>query len=126
MPIAIWCLLVAALLPMATIFPAKLNKSFDNANPRDPDYWRSGFRARARAAEANGFEAFPFFAVSVFVALGQGGDPVWIDKLAVLFILLRLIFIACYYTDRATPRSLSWAAGLFTVIALFTSPLWSV
>lgn len=125
MPVSVWCILIAAILPIAAVFPAKLSKDFDNANPRDPDYWRDGFRARAQAAQANGFEAFPFFAIAVIVGLGQGGDPGWIDRLAVLFIAMRLIFIFCYWTDRATPRSLSWAVGFFSVVGIFTTPLWS-
>lgn len=126
MPIAIWCLLAAAILPMATLFPAKLNREFSNRTPRDPDYWKSGFRSRAHAAHANGFEVFPFFAVSVIVGLWQGGNPDWIDKLAMLFLLLRLIYIGCYYADRPTPRSLAWTAGYISAVAIFTSPLWSV
>ena len=58
MPFAIWCVLAAAILPILSAFPAKLSKDFDNANPRDPAYWKSGFRARAAGAQANGFEAF--------------------------------------------------------------------
>ncbi len=125
MPIAIWCILVAALLPPLSIFPAKMNRNFDNARPRDPAFWQDGFRARAKGAAANGYEAFPFFAAAVLVALSQRGDPYWIDQLAVLFILLRLIFIGCYWTDRATPRSISWAASFLAIIAIFTSPVWS-
>lgn len=125
MPIAIWCILAAAILPILSAFPAKLNRDFDNSNPRNPDYWRDGFRARAQAAQANGFEAFPFFAVSVFVAMSQGASPYWIDQLAVLFILLRLIYVFCYWTDRSNPRSLAWAASFITIVALFTSSLWS-
>ncbi|MBO6891777.1 MAG: MAPEG family protein [Roseibium sp.] len=125
MPVAYWCVLAAAILPVLTVFPAKLNKDFDNANPRDPAYWKDGFRARAQAAQANGFEAFPFFAVAVFVAMSQGADRYWIDQLAVLFVLLRLIYVFCYWTNRASPRSLAWAAGWLTTIALFTSSLWS-
>ncbi|MBN9672836.1 MAPEG family protein [Roseibium aggregatum] len=125
MPVAIWCILAAAILPYAAILPAKFSREFDNANPRDPAYWREGFRARARAAESNGYEAFPFFAAAVFVALSQGGTGDWVDRLAVLFVALRLIFVFCYWTDRATPRSLSWAASFLTILAIFTSPLWS-
>ncbi|POF34049.1 MAPEG family protein [Roseibium marinum] len=125
MPFALWCVLIAAILPVLSVFPAKLGKDYDNANPRDQDYWRQGFRARAQGAQANGFEAFPFFAVAVFVAMSQGGDPAWIDRLAVLFIALRLIYIACYWADRANPRSLAWAASFLTIVALFTSSLWS-
>lgn len=126
MPIALWCILIAAILPPLTVFPAKLNKDFDNANPRDPGYWKTGFRARASAAQANGFEALPFFTAAVIIGLWQGGSTDWIDKLAVLFIGLRLIFIGCYYMNRATPRSIAWAAAFLTTIAIFTSPVWSV
>lgn len=125
MPIALWCVLIAAILPIAAVVPAKLNKDFDNANPRDPAYWSGGFRARAQGAQANGFEAFPFFAAAVIIGLGQGGDPVWIDRLAELFIGLRMIYTLCYWTDRATPRSLAWTAGFAATIAIFTSPVWS-
>ncbi|WFE89700.1 MAPEG family protein [Roseibium porphyridii] len=125
MSIALWCILIAAILPILSAFPAKLNKDFNNALPRDPDYWREGFRARAQAAQANGFEAFPFFAVAVFVAMSQGADPNWIDRLAVLFVLLRLIYVFCYWMDRSTPRSLAWAAAFLTIVGLFTSSLWS-
>jgi uncharacterized MAPEG superfamily protein len=125
MPIALWCVLVAAILPMLSALPAKMNRAYDNSRPRDPDYWREGFRARAQWAQANGFEAFPFFAVSVFVALSQGGDPEWIDRLAILFVLLRLIYVFCYWTDRSSPRSLAWGAAFLTCMALFTSSLWS-
>ncbi|MBO6756496.1 MAG: MAPEG family protein [Roseibium sp.] len=125
MPLSIWCILIAAVLPILSVFPAKMSKEFDNANPRDPDYWRSGFRSRAQAAQANGYEAFPLFAIAVIVGLGQGGDSHWINQLAVLFIGLRLIYIFCYWTNRATPRSVAWTAGFLTTVAIFTSPVWS-
>ena len=125
MPIAIWCILIAAVLPVLSVFPAKLSREYNNANPRNPDYWRDDFRARAQAAQNNGFEAFPFFAVSVFVSMSQGASLYWVDQLAVLFILLRLIYVFCYWTDRATPRSIAWLASFITIVALFTSSLWS-
>lgn len=125
MPTALWCVLFAAILPILSAMPAKFSRSFDNARPRDPHYWSEGFRARAQWAQANGFEAFPFFAVAVFVALSQGGDPEWIDRLAVLFVLLRLIYVFCYWADRATPRSLAWFAAFMSTVALFTCSLWS-
>ncbi len=125
MPIAIWCILIAALLPILAVFPAKLSRSYDNSNPRNPEFWKEGFRSRAQAAQANGFEAFPFFAIAVIVGLGQGGSAEWIDKLAVLFIGLRIIYVFCYWTDRSTPRSITWAAAFISTIAIFTSPLWS-
>ena len=125
MPFAVWCLLAAAVLPILSAFPAKFSKEFDNARPRDADYWQSGFRARAAWAQANGFEAFPFFAAAVIVGLWQGGDPHWIDQLAGLFIGARLIYVFCYWTDRSTPRSIAWAVGFLSSTAIFTSPIWS-
>ncbi|ADZ72660.1 MAPEG family protein [Polymorphum gilvum] len=125
MPVAVWCILLAAFLPMAAVLPAKMNKGFDNARPRDPAYWADGFRARAQWAQENGFEAFPLFAISVIVGLGQGGDAGWIDRLAVLFVALRVVYTACYWLDRATPRSLAWLAATATSLAIFTSPVWS-
>lgn len=125
MPIALWCVLVAAFLPMLAVLPAKMSKDFDNARPRDPAYFAEGFRARAQWAQANGFEAFPLFAVAVVVGLWQGGDPVWIDQLAGLFVLMRIIYTVCYWTDRASPRSLSWMVATASSVAIFISPLWS-
>ncbi len=125
MPVALWCVLIAAVLPILSAMPAKINREFNNAKPRDPDYWKEGFRARAQGAQANGFETFPFFAVAVFVAMSQGADAGWIDRLAVLFVMLRVIYVFCYWTDRATPRSIAWFAGFLTTVVLFTSSLWS-
>ncbi len=125
MSLSIWCILIAAVLPVLSVFPAKLSKDFDNAKPRDPEYWRDGFRSRAQAAQANGFEAFPLFAVSVFVGIGQGGSTYCIDQLAVLFVLMRAIYIFCYWTDRPTPRSIAWAVGFIACLAIFSSPVWS-
>jgi len=124
-PVSLWCILITALLPALSLLPAKIDKSFDNARPRDPEYWKSGFRARARAAHANGYEAFPFFAVAVIVGLWQGGDADWITRLAVLFVAMRLIYIGSYWADRATPRSIAWGAGHACIVAIFTSPVWS-
>ena len=125
MPVSIWCILISAILPILSALPAKLDKSFDNADPKNSDYWRDGFRARAQNAQTNGYEAFPFFAAAVIVALGQGGSLYWVDQLSVLFIGLRLIYIACYWTNRSTPRSIAWIASFVTIIAIFTSPVWS-
>ena len=44
MTLALWCILAAAILPALSGFPAKLDRDFDNARPRDPDFWRDGVR----------------------------------------------------------------------------------
>ncbi len=124
-PFSVWCILAAGVLPILAAAPAKFSRDFSNAYPRDPAFWASGFRARAAAAQANGFEAFPLFAISVIVGLGQGGDPAWIDRLAGLFIGLRVIYIVCYWTNRPSHRSLVWALAFLTTLAIFSSPVWS-
>jgi uncharacterized MAPEG superfamily protein len=125
MPIALWCVLLAAFLPVLSVIPAKATGDFDNARPRDPAFWREGFRARAAGAMANGFEAFPLFAVAVLVALDRGGAPGTADALAVGFVLVRIAYVVAYWTDRPTLRSALWTAGLALSVALFTLPVWS-
>jgi uncharacterized MAPEG superfamily protein len=125
MPIALWCVLVAAVLPIVAVMPAKLGGEFDNSRPRDPDYWRAGFRARAAGAMANGFEAFPLFAVAVIVGLEWGGSAAIIDVLAAGFVLARIGYTLAYWGDRPSVRSLLWTVGLVLAVAIFLSPLWS-
>ncbi len=125
MSFPLWTILIAGLMPWVSVLPAKFSRKFDNSNPRDPEYWKEGFCLRARSAEINGLEAFPLFAVSVLVALAYGGDPDWIERLCGLFIAMRVLFVACYWLNRATLRSLVWFVGLICSVALFTSPAWS-
>ena len=69
MTTAYWCVLVAALMPYVAVSIAKSGgERFDNSNPRLWLERQQGFRARANAAQANSFEAFPFFAAAVIVA----------------------------------------------------------
>lgn len=116
------CLLIAGLLPVvcAGIVKAGL-KGYDNHNPRAWLAQATGFRARANAAQANSFEAFPFFASGVLLALHAGVDPARVDALAVAFVLARLGYIACYLADKATWRSLIWTVGMGCVVALHVS-----
>ncbi len=69
MTIAYWCVLVAAVIPLISIGIAKAGG--ERYNNRHPRVWldkQQGYRARAAAAEANSFEAFPFFAAAVIIA----------------------------------------------------------
>ncbi|MDD7909742.1 MULTISPECIES: MAPEG family protein [Pseudovibrio] len=125
MPFAIWSILIAGLLPLVALLPGKMSKSFDNSDPRNPEYWSEPFRRRAQSAHYNSLEAFPFFAVAVFVALGQGGDPEWINSLCGLFLSMRVLYIACFWLNRASLRSLTWTVGFACTIAIFTTPVWT-
>jgi uncharacterized MAPEG superfamily protein len=125
MPIALWCVLVAAVLPALSVFPAKLGGDYDNARPRDPEFWRDGFRARAFGAMANGFEAFPLFAVAVVVATSRGGAGAVVDTLSVIWVVARILYVACYWADRPTLRSAVWAVSFLVAVAIFLTPIWA-
>jgi len=118
--LAYWCVLMAAILPMVCAYIAKsggMGRSkeqggFDNHDPRAWLQQQTGVQARANAAQANSFEALPFFIGAVVIAHQLGAAQPWLDLLAVLFVLLRGVYIALYVADKATARSMVWAAGM--------------
>lgn len=127
--VAYWCVLIAALLPFVCAGLAKYpgfgkprrDGGFDN---RDPRAWLgrlSGWQARANAAQANSFEALPFFIGAVVIAHLTGAPQTRLDILALLFVTLRIIYIAMYVAGLATVRSAIWAAALLVNIVIFFS-----
>jgi uncharacterized MAPEG superfamily protein len=122
MTTAYWCVLVAALLPHAAAWIAKAGgERYDNRAPR---LWldrQQGFRARANAAQQNGFEAFPFFAAAVFVAHLTHAPQDRVDALALIFIVARAVYTVCYLADWHWIRSLVWTIGIVATITLFVS-----
>ncbi|HPU19631.1 MAG TPA: MAPEG family protein [Alicycliphilus sp.] len=118
--LAYGCVLVAALLPMFCALLAKAGAMPRGGN-RDPRAWlaaQSGWRARANAAQANGFEGLPFFIGAVIIAHQLGAPQARLDLLACAFIVLRLAYIALYVGDKAMARSLVWGLGLAVNIAI--------
>ena len=118
--LAYGCVLVAALLPLFCALLAKAGAMPRGGN-RDPRAWlaaQSGWRARANAAQANGFEGLPFFIGAVIIAHQLGAPQARLDQLACAFIVLRLAYIALYVGDKATARSLVWGLGLLVNIAI--------
>lgn len=127
MTIALWCVLAGGLLPIACAGLAKYGATdFDNACPREWFDRQEGWRKRADAAQRNGWEAFPLFAVAVLVATTQdarGGGAV--DALALGWIGLRLGYVWAYVTDRPSLRSPLFALSLLATIAIFVAPVWA-
>ncbi len=99
MPIAVWCLLVAGVLPVLTTGLAKAGAPYDNHQP--------------------------FFAAAVLAAQGQDAPQLAIDMLALLYVAARIAYTAAYVADRPTLRSILWSVGFLTVVAIFTAPLWA-
>ncbi|WP_416548753.1 MAPEG family protein [Limnohabitans sp. DCL3] len=120
MVISYGSLLVAGLMPVVCAGIAKSGfKGYDNRDPRAWLALQTGFRARANAAQANCFEAFPFFAVGVILALLTGVDPQIVDASSLFFVVMRVAYVFCYITDKAKWRTIVWSAAYLTVVALY-------
>src|SRR6185369_119196 len=127
--VAYWCVIVAALLPLGCAWLAKspgLGKprrhgGFDNHNPRAWLAKQTDWQARANAAQSNTFEALPFFIGAVIIAHQLGAAQTALDILAVLFITLRIIYVAMYVADLPTMRSAIWSLALVVNIGILFS-----
>ena len=126
MSIAKWCVLAACVLPILTVGLAKASSArlsrksggYDNDQPREWEAKLTGWRQRASAAQANGFEALPLFIAGVLMAQMAQADPGRIDMLALAFVGIRLAYVAAYLANLGTLRTLIWTAGLGVSIAL--------
>lgn len=129
--VAYWCVLVAVLLPYACAWLAKSHGfgrprkdgGYDNADPRGWLARQEGWQARANAAQANSFEALPFFIGAVIIAHQLGAAQTRLDILALLFVMLRIIYIAMYVAGLPTARSAIWALAFLANIGIFLSGL---
>ncbi|MAA76245.1 MAG: hypothetical protein CMN28_16260 [Salinisphaeraceae bacterium] len=126
MTIALWCVLIAAYMPLlwtaAAKFggPEKLGPA-QNKNPRAFLATLTGAQARANAAQQNAFEAFPPFAAAVIIAEMAGAAQGWVNTLAMAFIAFRLVYGGLYIADLGIPRSLAWSGGVVCVVLLFVA-----
>ncbi|MEP7157511.1 MAG: MAPEG family protein [Betaproteobacteria bacterium] len=121
MTLAFWCVLIAGVLPFAAVSVAKWDKTYmgNNHRPRDWEAQLTGKSSRAHAAHLNSFEAFPLFAAGVIIAAFCRAPQPLLDGIAIAFVLVRVLYIWCYLSDRARMRSLVWMAGLALNVALF-------
>ena len=127
--IAYWCVLVAAILPIVCAGIAKSGMfstsrrdgGYDNNNPRAWLAKQTEWRARANAAQANTFEALPFFFAAVIIAHQLQARQTVVDILAFVFVVLRVAYIMMYVADMAKTRSAIWITALLVnVWILFT------
>jgi len=124
--VAYWCVLIAALLPIACASLAKSkgwgkrrsDGGYDNQDPRGWLAKQTDWHARANAAQANSFEALPFFIGAVIIAHQLGAPQARLDILAVLFVTLRVIYIAMYVAGLPLIRSGIWTLALLANIAI--------
>jgi len=124
--VAYWCLLIAALLPIACSLLAKAGKvgirrregGFDNEAPRVWLARQKDWRSRANAAQANSFEGLPFFMAAVIIAHQLGAAQTLLDILAFLFVVVRILYIMMYVAGFGRARSIVWSAGLLLNVAI--------
>lgn len=120
------CVLIAALLPWFCAATAKWGMfkqppaqgGYDNHLPRAWLARQVGWRARANAAQANSFEALPFFIGAVIVAHQLHAPQGRLDVLAILYIVARIAYLFMYLADLATARSVIWVIALTLNIAI--------
>ena len=123
MPIAYWCILVAALLPYGWVVIAK--RGGPRYNNRDPRQWVARQEdprvQRAYAAHLNAFEAFAPFAAGVLMAQAAGVPVGLVEGLALAFVAFRILHGVFYLTALHWLRSLAWLAGFACVVWLMVS-----
>jgi uncharacterized MAPEG superfamily protein len=123
MPIAAWCLLIVAFMPVVTVGIAKWGAGYDNHEPRLWMQSLEGYRRRAYAAHTNCYEALSVFLTAMFVAVWTDGSHELIDTLAVIFVVARIAYIAAYLGDKPAARSLVWSAAYVAAIGIALSGL---
>ena len=106
MTTALACVLIAGILPIVCTGIAKAGaRGYDNHDPRGWLARQTGYRARANAAQANSFEAFPLFAAGVLAAQWMAAPQPRVDAIAMAFIAARVAYIGCFLADVAIARS---------------------
>ncbi len=124
--IAYGCVLAMAVLPIICAGLAKKTGfgkprregGYDNLDPRTWMSKQTGFAARANAAQANTFEALPFFFAAVIIAHQLGAIQLRLDILALIFVLLRVLYVMMYVAGIGNLRSLIWTAAFAVNIAI--------
>jgi uncharacterized MAPEG superfamily protein len=120
MTIAIWCILIAQILPYVAF---GFVKGIDPDQPRFQVGQLVGQSVRAYGAHLNGLETFPWFAAAVIVAHMVGGPSRIVDILAVLYVLVRVGHLAAYLAGRQPLRTAAFTVAQFVALAIFVSPL---
>ncbi|WP_113906332.1 MAPEG family protein [Aliidiomarina celeris] len=122
-------LFIAMLLPFLAKLPlikAMNNEKggYDNNNPRAQQRALKGFGERANAAHYNSFEALAIFAPAVLAVAVLGQVDTTAIALAYTFVVARVVFLICYWTDKATLRSLVWAVSMIAAFVMMGRAIW--
>jgi uncharacterized MAPEG superfamily protein len=91
----------------------------DNKEPRTQSLKLTGAGARAVAAQANSWEALAIFSAAVLAVFISGIDMQRIATLAMVFVALRVAYIAVYLANQDKLRSLIFLVGFGICMYLF-------
>ena len=127
MTLPFYCILFSMLMLLITKAPVALAMSklgrYDNHHPREQQQKLTGWGNRALAAHKNEIEAFPLFLAGVMIAhLGQG-NALWAGRLALIFIVARVLYMVFYIADLDILRSSVWSIGFGCCLILALLPV---
>ncbi|MEZ5571309.1 MAG: MAPEG family protein [Halioglobus sp.] len=117
-------LLVLCILPITCAWIAGYHRqkqfgNVDNKEPRTQSLKLTGAGARAVAAQSNCWEALAVFSAAILAVFISGIDLQSIATLTLVFVLLRIVYIALYLADQDKLRSLSFLGGFGICMYLF-------
>lgn len=124
------CLALAALLPYLAKLPVMKEMSklggYDNRHPREQQAKLTGYGARALAAHQNAFEALIVFSAAVSICLSTQIYHSFIQFLAIVFIILRVIYHYLYLIDKNRLRSLVWGLSMLCAFGMMVSSIFFI
>ena len=119
-PAAFGLVFVPRILVVAAL---RQSKKFDNHHPRDAVKQLEGWGRRAQAAQDNGWEAFPAFAVGVLASALTGARPELAMLLCIVHLIARCAYVLCYVANWSSARSFVWLVGTGCTAALMLLPV---
>lgn len=120
---AIAALAIFALIAMVLSPVSALSKQKDGIVPGGtPPQDYSNRSYRLHRAQQNAVEALPVFATATIAAILAGVSPHWVNWLASLVVVARVVMLYFHVTGRGKPdvgaRSFSYVAGLLCYFLL--------
>ena len=110
MPVILYTLFAASLMPIllawtGAYFRVRQFGRFDNHYPRIQQNEMRGVGARVQAAQMNAWEALTVYLMVNFIAFASGLDLHSLDRVALIFISLRVLHAVFYIANLAWLRS---------------------
>jgi uncharacterized MAPEG superfamily protein len=124
MTIALWSLLIGSLLPYVWFgVAAPLRKAefgvLENDHPRLQEAKTTGRGARALGAHANAFEAIAVWAPAVLAAHMTNPTSTLAPKIAIGWVIARVVHGVLYVAGISAARSLCFAVGLICAVLMY-------